>query len=195
MSESPFDHNASTAASRVETHLIARNGLFPNNSTLPVIYYPQAVCLDQDDPAQSIEDRFEANGWGYSWRNGIFPYHHYHSTAHEVLGIAAGSARIQLGGEGGIEIAMRAGDAIAIPAGVALKNVGSSQDLVAVGSYPPGQLWDVNTGENDERERTKANIASLPLPATDPVLGPNGPLLSAWHPATDRQSRTRHSGK
>ncbi|MGI8485055.1 MAG: hypothetical protein ACR2OU_12425 [Thermomicrobiales bacterium] len=187
MSEPPIETGSFFAEGDpdIETHLIARNGSFPNNSTLPVIYYRQAVFCDRENPSQSMEDRFEANGWGYSWRNGIFPYQHYHSTAHEVLGIAAGSARIQLGGEGGIEIEMQAGDAIVIPAGVALKNLESSQDLIAVGSYPPGQLWDVNTGEDDERARTEANIANLPLPVTDPLFGPNGPLMSAWHSVAD----------
>lgn len=183
MSDLPLDSGSPSASHHVEKHLIVETGKFPNNAMLPVIYYSQAVHLDPDDPAQSLEDRFKANGWGYSWRNGIFPYHHYHSTAHEVLGIATGTARIQLGGDGGVEITMQAGDVIVIPAGVALKNLESSQDLVAVGSYPPGQLWDVNTGEDDERPRVEANIAHLSLPTTDPVFGDNGPLLTAWYPA------------
>jgi uncharacterized protein YjlB len=75
---------------------------------------------------------------------------------------------------------MSAGDVLVIPAGVALKNLGSSQDLVAIGAYPPGQLWDVNTGEDDERPRTDEKIAHLPLPATDPVHGERGPLIEFW---------------
>lgn len=168
------------AAYNVEMHLIGGNGVFPNNADLPVIYYPHAVDLDSDDPAGSMEAHFEAHGWGYAWRNGIFPYHHYHSTAHEILGLAAGTAKLQLGGEEGIVILMQAGDAIVIPAGVALRNVAASTDLVAVGAYPPGQLWDVNTGEADERPRTDANIAALALPRTDPIYGDHGPLLIAW---------------
>lgn len=183
MSDLPFESGLSSASYRAEIHLIAENGPFPNNSTLPAIFYSEAVSLDLNDPAQSLEVRFNTNGWGYSWRNGIFPYHHYHSTAHEVLGIARGTARIQLGGDGGVEIAMQAGDAIVIPAGVALKNLESSQDLIAVGSYPPGQLWDVNTGEDDERSRVETNIANLPLPITDPIFGDKGPLLATWYPA------------
>ncbi len=187
MSELPFDPGPRSAIvpGDAVSYLIGENGPFPNSLTLPVMFYPQAIALDPDDPASSMEGTFEANGWGYSWRNGIFPYHHYHSTAHEVLGIAAGTARIQLGGEGGRQLEMRAGDAIVIPAGVALKNLASSQDLIAVGSYPPGQLWDVNTGEDDERPRTEANIANLPLPRTDPIHGEHGPLMVAWYPSPE----------
>jgi uncharacterized protein YjlB len=31
-----------------------------------------------------------------------------------------------------------------------------------------------------ERERALANIAAVPLPATDPVCGKSGPLLKRW---------------
>ena len=44
---------------------------------------------------------FAANGWLNPWRDGIFTYHHFHSTSHEVLGIAAGEVRVAFGGPGG----------------------------------------------------------------------------------------------
>ena len=41
---------------------------------------------------------FAAHGWSNAWRDGIFGYHHFHSIAHEVLGIASGEVRVMFGG-------------------------------------------------------------------------------------------------
>lgn len=35
------------------------------------------------------------------WRDGIFGYHDFHSTAHELLAIVAGPAQLTLGGQHG----------------------------------------------------------------------------------------------
>ncbi len=48
-------------------------------------------------PAAAFEDRFNQNRWNTRWRDGIYSYHYFHSTAHEVLGIARGKARVQSG--------------------------------------------------------------------------------------------------
>jgi uncharacterized protein YjlB len=65
------------------------DGLVPNHPRWPLIIYRVAVDLDErHDPAAVIEDLFEANGWGDTWRDGIYDYVHYHSRIHEVLGIA-----------------------------------------------------------------------------------------------------------
>ena len=68
------------------------DGVFPN-SRLPLLVYRGAVRLPEHDPAATFEQLFAANGREGSWRDGIYPYHHYHSTAHEVLGVYHGSAR------------------------------------------------------------------------------------------------------
>ena len=78
-----------------------------------------------------------------AWRNGIYAHHHYHSTAHEVLGIVAGSVRVRLGGESGKTVELRAGDVVVIPAGVAHKSEGASPDLLVVGAYPGGKSPDM----------------------------------------------------
>ena len=155
------------------------DGVFPN-SKLPLLLYRRAVSISEEEPARVFEDLFESNGWGDSWRNGIYPYQHYHSTAHEVLGIYRGAAKVQLGGEHGVIHDVRAGDVIVIPAGVAHKNLGSSADFGVVGAYPDGQEMDMNYGKASERPRAIENIAQLALPEMDPVFGENGPLMEKW---------------
>ena len=77
------------------------DGLVPNNPTLPFVHYHAAVEVkDAADPAAVFERLFEDNGWGGSWRNGIYDYVHYHPRTHEVLGIASGKARVRFGDTG-----------------------------------------------------------------------------------------------
>jgi uncharacterized protein YjlB len=76
--------------------LLRDDGTFPNNPR-PLLLYTGAVS---PDPAE-IKHLFTANGWPSAWRNGIYPYHHYHSTAHEVLGVYGGSATVLFGGSDG----------------------------------------------------------------------------------------------
>lgn len=155
------------------------DGVIPN-SKLPALFYRNVVAISEDDLAVVFQRLFEGNGWNDTWRNGIYTYHHYHSTAHEVLGIYRGSASVQLGGEHGIIQEVRAGDVIVIPAGVAHKNLGSSRDFGVVGAYPYGQDWDMNYGKRGERPRTDENIARVSLPKMDPVYGTAGPLIDKW---------------
>ncbi len=155
------------------------DGVFPN-SRLPLVLYQLAVKLAGHDPAAIFEQLFAANGWDGSWRNGIYPFHHYHSTAHEVLGVYRGSARVQLGGERGVVHDVRPGDVVIIPAGVAHKNLGSTGDFGVVGAYPRGQNPDMNYGRPGERPRSDSNIRRVALPKADPLFGVAGPLMEKW---------------
>ena len=155
------------------------DGAIPNSS-LPLLLYPQAFPAGSDDLASTIEETFRRHGWQGTWRNGIYPYHHYHSTAHEVLGCYAGSGRVQFGGEHGVIRTLRAGDVVIIPAGVGHKNLGASGDFGVVGAYPAGQDYDMNYGRPGERPAADRNIERVPLPESDPVLGREGPLLRHW---------------
>ena len=152
------------------------------NSRLPLLIYQGALDLPKDDPAAAIEALLHKHQRGNDWRNGIFTYHHYHSTAHEVLFVFSGSCKVQAGGEGGLIETINAGDVIIIPAGVGHKNVGQSSDFKVVGAYPPQQNVDMNYGKPGERPRVDENIARLGLPMTDPVFGKAGPLLEHWQP-------------
>jgi len=130
--------------------------------------------------ASTLEARFAANGWTSSWRNGLYGFHHYHSTAHEVLGVYSGQVRVLLGGEHGQSFALSAGDVLVIPAGVAHKNEEQSGDFRVVGAYPEGTSYDMQYGEPGERPTSDQNIQRVPLPSGDPVAGREGPLVRLW---------------
>jgi uncharacterized protein YjlB len=155
-------------------------GAIPNNPKLPVLIYKAAIKLDNDPPA-AVERAFEENQWPPQWRDGIYPFHHYHSTAHEVLGIARGRVRVILGGESGEEFLLEAGDVVVLPAGTGHKRIEGSTDLLVVGAYPPGQDWDL-IREDEPKKKTAAveRIARVPLPTADPVAGADGPLMRLW---------------
>ena len=164
----------------VISHALKDDGTFPNNPEHPLIVYKKAITLSDGKGADTIEDIFHSNKWAGSWRNGVYPFHHYHSTAHEVLGVYKGEVRVQFGGEEGPILAVKAGDVVIIPAGVAHKNINSSHDFRVVGAYPPGQSWDMNYGKEGERLSADKNIAGVPDPKSDPVYGNKGPLLEIW---------------
>jgi uncharacterized protein YjlB len=166
---------------QVKQQLLKDDGAIPNNPTLPLLVYQGALQLPAQNPAAAIEKLLAANKWGGSWRNGIYDFHHYHSTAHEVLACYSGSAEVRLGGESGITLTIKQGDVVIIPAGVGHKNLGSSNDFRVVGAYPSGQNWDMNYGKSGERPQADENIARVPLPPTDPIYGDEGPLVTHWH--------------
>lgn len=169
----------SSSALQVETHVFVDDGVVPNNAALPLVVYRGALGED-GDRASHCEAMFARNGWPGAWRNGIYAHHHYHSTAHEVLGIASGSARVRLGGEHGQTVELRAGDVVVIPAGVAHKRESASPDLLVIGSYPKGQQPDICRAEPSAHDRAADNVAAVPLPGSDPVTGGVGPLLQYW---------------
>lgn len=168
------------AAGSTEAVRLEDDGLIPNNAALPLLVHRRVIGEGEGDPAAAFEALFDRNGWRGGWRDGIYGHHHYHSTAHEVLGIARGRASVRFGGEGGVTVEVAAGDVVVIPAGVGHRNLGASSDFLVVGAYPHGQQPDMNTGRAEERARALANIRRVPLPDSDPVYGPDGPLTTRW---------------
>ena len=114
-----------------ESVTFADDGAIPN-SRLPLLVYRRAVPADPD----AIERLFGENAWPPAWRDGVHPFHHFHSNAHEVLGFARGEATVLFGGPSGQVLIARAGDVIVVPAGVGHCNQSQSADLLVVGAYP-----------------------------------------------------------
>jgi uncharacterized protein YjlB len=168
---------------KLETFTFADDGAIPN-STLPALVYRGA--LPGDAGAAAHEDLFADNGWFGAWRDGIYPFHHFHSTSHEVLGIASGTANVVLGGPQGRRLELTAGDVVVLPAGTGHCNAGSAPGLVVVGAYPNGMRWDLRRGDPAEHDEVLANIARVPLADTDPVEGRDGPLVELWSTAAYR---------
>jgi len=164
---------------RVDRYVLPDDGIFPNNR-LPLLHYRQALPEGEGSRAEAFERRFLASGWGGMWRNGVFAYHHYHSTTPEALGAFAGRARVLFGGDGGVTVEVRAGDLIVIPPGVAHKAMEASADFGVVAAYPPGCSPDMCYGRPGERPDADGRIASVRVPETDPVEGREGPLGSIW---------------
>lgn len=160
----------------VETHTFEDYGGIPNSRLPVLVYHGVGAAGDAGD----CEQLFASNRWQGSWRNGIFPFHHFHSTAHEVLGIVSGEATVVLGGPRGRELQIQSGDVLVLPAGTGHCNSGSSGDLLVIGAYPDGMEWDLRRGDPAERDEVLANIAAVPLPKRDPVQGETGPLLECW---------------
>ncbi len=163
---------------RPQTVTLRDDGRIPN-SPLPVLVYRSVSGAR--DPAD-CEQLFAAHGWLGAWRDGIFAFHHFHSTAHEALGVVAGHATVALGGPEGQSLEVTSGDVLVLPAGTGHCNQGSSADLLVVGAYPEGMDWDVRRGSPEEHDEMLGNIRAVPLPEADPVLGATGPLTELWHP-------------
>ena len=160
----------------MESYTFDDDGAIPN-SVLPVLVYRGVA---EAVGAAGCERLFARHGWLGAWRDGIYPFHHFHSTAHEVLGIAGGSARVVLGGPSGQTFDVARGDVLVLPAGTGHCNAGSSPDLLVVGAYPNGMRWDLRRGDPAEYDEALANVRAVPLPDADPVTGPAGPLTELW---------------
>ena len=161
------------------TFIFGDDGLVPNNP-MPLLIYQRAVDLDRGQPETAIETLFAANGWGAMWRNGVYDYLHYHATVHEALGVARGDAVVRFGGDNGKEIAIAAGDVAILPAGTGHQCLSASADFSVVGAYPPGPPVEITRATPENHRRALTTIPGVNLPARDPLLGANGPLVRLW---------------
>lgn len=147
------------------------------NSQLPVLLFRGMLPLNESEKAGTFRNVFRRNKWVGVWTDTIYDYTHYHSNAHEVLGIAEGKVTIKLGGETGRVFRLKAGDMLVIPAGVGHRRLGKDTGLKVIGAYPRGQ-------SHFDMKRTGRAIAKVPLPETDPFYGADGPVVRCWSTAS-----------
>jgi len=177
----PYYTDPATSTYKVKpvSFVFSDDGLVPNNP-LPFLLYKSAIAVDAGEAEDIVESLFLTNGWAQTWRNGIFDYCHYHATVHEVLGVASGRALVRFGGAHGEELELRKGDVAILPAGTGHQRLSASADFRVVGAYPPGPEMEITRPTPDNYRKALLTIPKVVLPVTDPVYGPNGPLVTLW---------------
>lgn len=129
----------SSSLSKPEQHFVPKSTKHVPNSLLPVLIYRS--CLPPSPTPSTVCSTIEPNNW---LKGGVFkhyPAHHFHSVTHECYAVFRGSSKLLLGRgpldeEGGVEVVVREGDAIVLPAGVAHCSIESSENYEYVGLYP-----------------------------------------------------------
>lgn len=161
-------------------HIDKPDGGVPN-SPLPLLIYHHVIPPQVVDNADYLEHLFRSNGWPPQWRYPVFPFTHFHSNTHEVVGVFSGSAQLQLGGEHGKVVEVKVGDVMLIPAGVGHKQISADDDFMLVGAYPPGVTADLCHDEPKKMNGRVKTITTVPLPETDPVTGHSEGSMLYWH--------------
>ncbi|KAK8103293.1 hypothetical protein PG984_016439 [Apiospora sp. TS-2023a] len=177
------------ASLRVSQHQIPAHNRIPNTSIQhkPLLHYHSAFsssgnAKETDNIASAIESHLQSVGVvDPQWRYTMYSTTHFHSTAHELLCIARGGARLCFGGEenpGRVEVSVRRGDVILVPAGVGhrLLEEEGEDGFEMVGSYPKGCSWDMCYGKAGEEAKVEG-IRRLGWLGRDPVYGDRGPAL------------------
>src|SRR5919201_3828062 len=118
---------------RPETWHAPPGDRIPNHPSFAVLIY-RGVEGVADGP-EAARALFAAHGWGGSWVDGIFDFHHFHSTSHEALAIVSGRAVVELGGPQGEAFDVSAGDVLVLPAGTGHRRRSAAGDFVVVGAY------------------------------------------------------------
>jgi uncharacterized protein YjlB len=156
---------------RLETWPAPPGDRIPNHPSFPVLVY-RAVDAVKGDP-EAARALFAEHGWGGSWVDGVFDFHHFHSTSHEALAVVAGAATLELGGPQGAAFEVAAGDVLVLPAGTGHRRATARDEFTVVGAYPAGQEdYDLLRGESaEEVAAARERIAALPAPPEDPVGG------------------------
>jgi len=155
---------------RLETWNAPPGDRIPNHPRFPVLIYHEV----EDAP-----ELFAQHGWGGSWVNGVFDFHHFHSTSHEALAVVAGGATLELGGPQGESFDLGPGDVLVLPAGTGHRRATARAGFTVVGAYPRGQEnYDLLRGDDPaEVEAARRRIEALGPPPQDPVGGEG---ISRW---------------
>lgn len=157
------------------------DGIIPN-SKYPVLIYPHIFDKEQsdDDKADWLEACFAKNNWTNSFRWKVYDYHHYHTNTHEVLGVYAGKALLQLGGEVGEKIEVLPGDVMILPAGTGHISLHHSLDFAVVGAYPNGTEPDLIRLSDPRPDGVRQKVNNVPVPECDPLYGAPSAFEMHW---------------
>ena len=152
---------------RAESLSLAPTAAIPNHPRFPALVY-RGVVDGAGDAAAALEALFARNGWPPQWRDGIYPFHHYHTLGHEALGCACGPARVLLGGPDGARWRSPPATSRCCRPAPAIAGWRRARDFLVVGAYPPGQRADICRDAADAR-RCWRGSRGLPAPASDPA--------------------------
>lgn len=149
------------------------------NSVLPLVLWKARL------PREAREGRaagalYRRNGWGGTWVYTVYPFWHFHTRGHEVLGCVGGRARIGFGGEAGIVVDVEQGDVALVPAGVGHRKLDASGDFLMAGGYPPGQEGNIVRPGHLDDQRIAAELREVALPESDPVSGLFDGVVDIW---------------
>ncbi|WP_072388440.1 cupin domain-containing protein [Hyphomicrobium sp. CS1BSMeth3] len=162
----------------IEVHRLKGNGRVPN-SRFPLVIYRGGIT----EPPLEMEAKLRRNEWPPDWHTsfGMYPKHHFHSDAHELIAVTRGTLNGRFGGHDGIDVMLSMGDLVVIPAGVGHFGVSITDDLRLTGAFPLGfGIHDFRLGYPDEYTRMVARSRRVPLPSMDPLHGAGGPLVELW---------------
>ncbi|KAF4432580.1 cupin domain [Fusarium acutatum] len=167
--------------SSVECYLVSRTEDAPN-SRLPIVVYRDV--LPQPRTEETATTSLTTHRWEKRGTWGHIAIRHFHPNSHECYGIFQGSSTLLLGkiqkGEG-VEVAVKAGDVVVLPAGTAHSSLESSSDYRYIGVYPKGcPKWRNEMGKKSP-SLFLDTIDEVEMPEDDPVYGPNGPLPKLWN--------------
>jgi len=150
----------------LQTWIAPPGDVIPNHPRFPVLVYRGVAGIEDAAAARALLAR---HGWGGSWVDSVFDFHHFHSNAHEVLAVVAGAATLELGGPQGQTFDVESGDVLVLPAGTGHRRASATGGFSVVGAYPRGQEDYDLLREADAAARER--IAALPVPPEDPVGG------------------------
>jgi uncharacterized protein YjlB len=112
---------------------------------------------------------FQRNDWPPQWRDGVYDFHHYHSTAHEVLGFAGGHATLMLGGENGRRLEAHAGDVAVLPTENGHCKLEAAPTFSSSVPTRRKQRWDICRSVPSKEAIDR--MRHLPFSKSDPVAG------------------------
>lgn len=159
---------STTSSFKVFRLFVKDDGTFPNNADYPLLLYKSAFTGNRFEGEQAIA----AEGkWTSPWAWGIFPYHHYHSKAWELLLCVEGQANVQVGGDKGPKVLIAQGDLVLVPPGLAHKQLDATKGFTLLGSYPKSGYSGIDTLTGAPTADERHAIQTCPVPPSDPVFG------------------------